>query len=255
MNGWWRPRTTGVKSVAIIAGAMAAGRRLTRLLPHAAILAARRGPQDRREAAAAAAAPPGPLPVPDPAAAAFFDVDNTMMRGASIYYFARGLAARKLFTMRDLAMFACGAGPVPDARHRELRAHRQRQGGRARVRRLPEGRQHRQAQRGDLRRGDGGPHLARHPHPRPPAPGRLPAGVARHRHARRGRPDDRAPPRPHRRTRHRRRDPRGLYTGRLVGNLLHGPAKAEAVRALANREASTSPAAPPTATPSTTCRC
>ncbi|HEY0773094.1 MAG TPA: HAD family phosphatase, partial [Nocardioidaceae bacterium] len=28
----------------------------------------------------------------------------------------------------------------------------------------------------------------------------------------------------------------GVYTGRLVGDLLHGPAKAEAIRALADRE-------------------
>lgn len=47
-------------------------------------------------------------PVPDPAAAAFFDVDNTLMRGASIYYFARGLAARKMFGPRDLARLAWG---------------------------------------------------------------------------------------------------------------------------------------------------
>ncbi|MBB6173903.1 HAD superfamily hydrolase (TIGR01490 family) [Nocardiopsis mwathae] len=40
--------------------------------------------------------------------AAFFDVDNTLMRGASIYYFARGLAARDLFTTRDLLRFAWG---------------------------------------------------------------------------------------------------------------------------------------------------
>src|SRR5688500_19166764 len=47
------------------------------------------------------------LEVPaDAAAAAFFDVDNTMMQGASIYYFARGLAKRKYFTSRDLARFA-----------------------------------------------------------------------------------------------------------------------------------------------------
>src|SRR3954462_3946742 len=59
-------------------------------------------------AAAAAAEPDDVRPVADPTAAAFFDVDNTMMRGASIYYFARGLASRKLFTMRDLAMFALG---------------------------------------------------------------------------------------------------------------------------------------------------
>ncbi len=42
-------------------------------------------------------------PVPDPTSAAFFDVDNTLMRGASIYHFARGLAARKMFGPRDLA--------------------------------------------------------------------------------------------------------------------------------------------------------
>jgi len=43
---------------------------------------------------------------PDPTAAAFFDVDNTMMQGASIYHFARGLAARDFFTWRDLSQFA-----------------------------------------------------------------------------------------------------------------------------------------------------
>jgi HAD superfamily hydrolase (TIGR01490 family) len=46
------------------------------------------------------------LEVPvDPAAAAFFDVDNTMMVGASIFHFAKGMAARKLFTWRDLVTF------------------------------------------------------------------------------------------------------------------------------------------------------
>ncbi|MFC4019624.1 HAD family hydrolase [Micromonospora sp. GCM10011542] len=45
-------------------------------------------------------------PTPDPTAAAFFDVDNTMMQGASIYWFARGLAARNYFTTADLARFA-----------------------------------------------------------------------------------------------------------------------------------------------------
>ena len=42
---------------------------------------------------------------PNPAAGAFFDVDNTMMVGASIFHFAKGLAARKFFTWRDLATF------------------------------------------------------------------------------------------------------------------------------------------------------
>jgi HAD superfamily hydrolase (TIGR01490 family) len=46
-----------------------------------------------------------PAPVRDPSAAAFFDVDNTMMIGASIFHFAKGMAARKLFSWRDLATF------------------------------------------------------------------------------------------------------------------------------------------------------
>jgi HAD superfamily hydrolase (TIGR01490 family) len=44
----------------------------------------------------------------DLTAAAFFDVDNTMMQGASIFHFARGLAARKFFTTSDLLRFAVG---------------------------------------------------------------------------------------------------------------------------------------------------
>jgi HAD superfamily hydrolase (TIGR01490 family) len=55
------------------------------------------------EASAAAANVELVPPVPDAGAAAFFDVDNTLMRGASIYHFARGLAARKMFGPRDLA--------------------------------------------------------------------------------------------------------------------------------------------------------
>ncbi|MEU6700396.1 MULTISPECIES: HAD-IB family hydrolase [Pseudonocardia] len=50
--------------------------------------------------------PDADAPPPDLTAAAFFDVDNTMMVGASIFHFARGLAARKFFTTSDLAGFA-----------------------------------------------------------------------------------------------------------------------------------------------------
>lgn len=59
-------------------------------------------------AAAVAAGDTGPADVPltDLTAAAFFDVDNTMMMGASIFHFARGLAARKFFTTSDLLGFA-----------------------------------------------------------------------------------------------------------------------------------------------------
>jgi HAD superfamily hydrolase (TIGR01490 family) len=66
------------------------------------------GPAAAGEASAAAAEVQQPSPVPDPAAGAFFDVDNTLMRGASIYHFARGLAARKMFGPRDLARMTWG---------------------------------------------------------------------------------------------------------------------------------------------------
>jgi HAD superfamily hydrolase (TIGR01490 family) len=59
------------------------------------------------EAAAASNQLTSTLAVPtDLTAGAFFDVDNTMMVGASIFHFARGLAARKYFSTTDLAGFA-----------------------------------------------------------------------------------------------------------------------------------------------------
>jgi HAD superfamily hydrolase (TIGR01490 family) len=76
-------------------------RRLSRRLPSSeAALAG--------QASAAAAEVERATPVPDPLAGAFFDVDNTLMRGASIYHFARGLAARKMFGARDLARMTWG---------------------------------------------------------------------------------------------------------------------------------------------------
>lgn len=48
-----------------------------------------------------------PTDVPrDLTAAAFFDVDNTLVQGASIIHFARGLAAHKYFTYGDILDFA-----------------------------------------------------------------------------------------------------------------------------------------------------
>ena len=38
----------------------------------------------------------------DPVAAAFFDVDNTIIQGASIFHLARGLHRRKFFTTREI---------------------------------------------------------------------------------------------------------------------------------------------------------
>ncbi|WJY73641.1 HAD family hydrolase [Corynebacterium auriscanis] len=64
------------------------------------------------EGAAAAARGRHHLNVPDPnipqdpGAAAFFDVDNTLIRGASILLFARGLAKRRFFTIGQIVGFA-----------------------------------------------------------------------------------------------------------------------------------------------------
>src|SRR5579875_1782453 len=59
---------------------------------------------EQLQPAATSEAAPEQAP-PDRSAAAFFDVDNTMMIGASIFHFARGLAARGFFSWRDLAAF------------------------------------------------------------------------------------------------------------------------------------------------------
>ena len=71
-----------------------------------------RDPVDRASvagsAAAAAAVEIGaePAVTADPRAAAFFDVDNTVMQGASIFHLARGLYRRKFFSRGDIARFA-----------------------------------------------------------------------------------------------------------------------------------------------------
>jgi HAD superfamily hydrolase (TIGR01490 family) len=59
------------------------------------------------EAAAAAAEVERSLATPpDPSAAAFFDVDNTVMQGASIFHLARGLHRRHFFTTRQIVAMA-----------------------------------------------------------------------------------------------------------------------------------------------------
>ena len=44
-------------------------------------------------------------PTLDPTGAAFFDVDNTVMRGASLFHFAVGLARRNFFSGREILGF------------------------------------------------------------------------------------------------------------------------------------------------------
>jgi HAD superfamily hydrolase (TIGR01490 family) len=58
-----------------------------------------------RERAEAAAEPEFPV-AGDQLAAAFFDLDNTVMQGAALFHFGRGLYKRKFFRKRELARFA-----------------------------------------------------------------------------------------------------------------------------------------------------
>jgi len=72
------------------------------------------------EAAAAAVSVESTSSVPDPRAAAFFDIDNTVVRGASLFHLARGLAARKFFTASDVAAFAWKQTKFRVAGHEDL---------------------------------------------------------------------------------------------------------------------------------------
>ncbi len=189
------------------------------------------------EAAAAAAEVESALALPaDATAAAFFDVDNTVMQGASIFHLARGLYRREFFTTRDILGAAWKQARfrwvgVEDPEHvsqtrdtmlafiaghtvRELEelsaeifdeamAHRIWPGTRAMAQ------QH-------LDRGQRVWLVTAAP--------LVIAQLIAHRLGLTGAMGTVA------------EEVDGVYTGRLVGDLLHGPAKAEAVRALAARE-------------------
>ncbi|MGI8644773.1 MAG: HAD family hydrolase [Nocardioides sp.] len=189
------------------------------------------------ESAAANAEVEAALEVPlDPTAAAFFDVDNTVMQGASIFHLARGLHRREFFTTRDILGAAWKQAyfrvvgvenptHVADARSsalafiaghtvaeleelgkeifEEAMAHRIWPGTRALAQLHLD-----QGQRVWLVTA---------------APIEISSIIA-HRLGLTGAMGTVA----------EHRD--GFYTGRLVGDLLHGPAKSEAVRALAERE-------------------
>ncbi|MFE2857060.1 HAD family hydrolase [Streptomyces lavendulae] len=114
--GWLTPRRRSATARSVLAGeASAEAARKTAQAeapPHTT------PPQDEAEQAlpAASAAPatdagesaPEPeFPVPgDDLAAAFFDLDNTVMQGAAIFHFGRGLYKREFFRRRELARFA-----------------------------------------------------------------------------------------------------------------------------------------------------
>jgi len=189
------------------------------------------------EAAAATAEVETALATPaDPSVAAFFDVDNTMMQGASIFHLARGLHRRKFFTTREIVSAAWKQAyfrivGVEDPEHvaqtrasalsfiaghtvaeleslgeeifDESMAHRIWPGTRALAQmHLDEGERVWLVTAAPIE-------IARIIARRLGLTGAL-GTVAEH--------ED------------------GVYTGRLVGDMLHGPAKAEAIKALAARE-------------------
>ncbi|MEU4040008.1 HAD family hydrolase [Streptomyces collinus] len=97
--GWLTPRRRSATARSVLAG-------------EASAEAARKSSQEAQEAQEAAQAqeiadrePEFPV-LGDDKAAAFFDLDNTVMQGAALFHFGRGLYKRKFFETRDLARFA-----------------------------------------------------------------------------------------------------------------------------------------------------
>ncbi|ARP70793.1 hydrolase [Streptomyces pluripotens] len=96
--GWLTPRRRSATARSVLAG-------------EASAEAARKSSQEAQEAEEAQEAqlaeeePEFPV-IGDVKAAAFFDLDNTVMQGAALFHFGRGLYKRKFFETRDLAKFA-----------------------------------------------------------------------------------------------------------------------------------------------------
>ena len=101
--GWLTTHRRSATPQSILAGEAAA---------EAALAAPERAPKKARpkgrpagEAATLKTAAAFPI-AGDPKAAAFFDLDNTVMQGAALFHFGRGLYKRKFFRSRDLLRFA-----------------------------------------------------------------------------------------------------------------------------------------------------
>jgi HAD superfamily hydrolase (TIGR01490 family) len=93
---WLTPRRRSATARSVLAGEAAAEAALAAPLPKQA---------EPAEEGVTAAPPEFPV-VGDPHAAAFFDLDNTVMQGAALFHFGRGLYKRKFFHKRDLVRFA-----------------------------------------------------------------------------------------------------------------------------------------------------
>lgn len=93
----WRVNHTAVDVTGVTVNAMSPGRAadLPPNLRSRSIL-------EGQAAAAASEVEAALAQPPDPTAAAFFDVDNTIMQGASIFLLAKGLHKREFFTTREI---------------------------------------------------------------------------------------------------------------------------------------------------------
>ena len=199
--------------------------------------------------------PPRLPPPPDLTAAAFFDVDNTLVHGSSLVHFARGLAARKYFTYGDLVRFVYAQAKFQLTGRENSDDVAE---GKRKALAFIEGRSTAELEALGEEIYDEIIADKIWPGTRALAQMHLDAGqqvwlVT-------------ATPYELAATIARRlgltgalgtvaESVDGVFTGRLVGEILHGAGKAHAVRSLAIREGSTCGAAPPTPTASTTCRC
>ncbi len=189
------------------------------------------------EAAASAAEVESALAVaPDPTAAAFFDVDNTIMQGASIFHLAKGLHRRKFFTTREILGAAW-----KQAYFRVVGVEDPEHVAEARASALNFIKGHRVEELEELGEEIFDEAMAHRIWPGTRALAQLhldqgqrvwlvtaaPIEIATIIARRLGLTGALGTVSEH---------VDGVYTGRLVGDMLHGPAKAEAVRAIADRE-------------------
>ncbi|MEV6550832.1 HAD-IB family hydrolase [Streptomyces sp. NPDC051597] len=107
--GWLTPRRRSATARSVLAGEAAAeaARKSEQELAELAEAEAREQPQTSPSPSSAPSPSEPDFPVAgDDLAAAFFDLDNTVMQGAAIFHFGRGLYKRKFFQRRDLVRFA-----------------------------------------------------------------------------------------------------------------------------------------------------
>ncbi|MFF1479297.1 HAD family hydrolase [Streptomyces sp. NPDC058301] len=105
--GWLTPRRRSATARSVLAGEAAAeaARKSEQQLAQLAEAEARKAAAPDSAFPSSPSEPEFPV-VGDDLAAAFFDLDNTVMQGAAIFHFGRGLYKRKFFQRRDLARFA-----------------------------------------------------------------------------------------------------------------------------------------------------